>query len=252
MRAISQEQFAALEAVHGVGMVVPVSVGEDDLVFRRPTELDIDILLEAKGRGEHNYLEECAASCLLAPEAPRAGVSVAANGALPKEEQDALIEEKGRLRALWQSAPLLRDMISMGYAELCGWGMAYESAPLGGGRYRVLARAGKHAAMDPELSVEIMARVFTPHEYAEWRKLSQTQPEGCAERFAWRNLVEGTAACGRSREEIARTYPFLVLGLGQSSLPALGSEGRAVRPKKFAAGAAQPPGDSTKKPSQGT
>lgn len=252
MREITAEQYAALEQVHGKDMVVLLTVGEDDVAFRRPTELDVDILLEAKGRGEHSYLEECAAGCLLSPEAPRAGVSVEANQRLPEAEQGALVTEKQRLRALWKSAPLLRDSVPMAWAELCGWGMSYEAKPLGGGRYRITARPNAHSAMDSEALVELTARVFSPHEYSEWRKKSQTEPEGHAERYAWRTLVEGPAGDGRSREEIARVHPFLPLGLGQATLPALGSEGRAVRPKKFGAGQAPQPGSTTSTPPQAT
>lgn len=252
MREITAEQFAALEQVHGKDMVVLLTVGEDDYAFKRPAEVDIDLLLEAKGRGEHNYLEECAAGCLLSPDAPRAGVSVEANKQLPEVERGALITEKQRLRALWMSAPLLRDSVPMAWADLCGWGLSYDAKPLGGGRYGVTARPGKHSSMDPAILVELTARVFSPHEYAEWRKKSQTEPEGHAERYAWRTLVEGAAGDGRSRDEIARTQPFLVLGLGQSTLPALGSEGRAVRPKKFGAGRAPQPGSTTSTPPQET
>lgn len=252
MRTITEEQFSALEAVHGKGMVVPISVGEDDLVFRRPTELDIDILLEAKSRGEHSHLEEAAMACLLCPDAPRAGVSIEQNKSLPEAEQNLLIEEKQRLRALWNAAPLLRDSVSMGWAELCGWGLGYDAKPLGGGRYTITARAGKAASMDSGVSIDLTATVFTSLDYSAWRKKSQTEPEGSAERFAWRTLVENTAADGRGRDEIARTYPFLVLGLGQSLLPALGTEGRSVRPKKFGGGQTLPPGPTTSRQPRAT
>ena len=247
MRVISQEQFAALEAVHGVGMVVPVSVGEDDLVFRRPTDLDLDILLEQKDRGEHSYLEECCKHCILSPEAPRAGVSPAQDKLLTPEEQAEIVEERQRLSGLWQAAPLLRDSVSLSWAELCGWGLSYDATPTGGGQYQVSVRAGTHCRMDPEVAIDLVARVFTALEYSEWRKHKQTDHEGVGERYAWNVLIQSA-----NKNEVAGIYPFVVLGAGGSVLPGLGSEGKLVRPKKFGSGQTPLPGSTTSTQSKAT
>ena len=240
MRKITQEQFSELEKVHGAGMVIPMEVGEDDFVFKRPTDLDLDLLLEQKDRGEHGYLEECCRHCILAPDAPRAGASTAQDKLLTPEEQAEIVAERQRLSGLWQAAPLLRDSVSLSWAELCGWGLSYDAAPTGGGQYQVSVRAGTHCRMDPELAIDLTARVFAPAEYSEWRKRKQASPEGVAERYAWDVLVQSA-----NKNEVARLYPFVVLGAGGSVLPGLGSEGKRVTPKKFGAGQAPLLGSST-------
>lgn len=246
MRKITEQQFAELEKVHGAGMVIPMEIGEDDFVFRRPTELDLDILLEQKDRGEHSYLEECCKHCILAPDAPRAGVDTAQDKLLTPEEQAEIVAERQRLSGLWKAAPLLRDSVSLSWAELCGWGMSYDATPAGGGQYHVAVRAGTHCRMEPDAALDLTARVFSPLEYSEWRKRKQASPEGVAERYAWDTLVQSG-----NKNDIARTYPFVVLGAGGSVLPGLGSEGKTVRPKKFGSGLSPLPGSTTSTQSKG-
>lgn len=235
---VTQEQLDTLEKVHG--SVIPLSVGDADFVFRRPSDLNVDIALEAKGRGDLNFHEEMAVCCLLCPEAPEMGISVEQNTARPKDEQDALKETKLRLRALWQRAPFLRDWLSLTFAEHCGWGAVYESAPVGPGLYRVTARARPDGIPAEDFPpIVINARVFSREEYSEYRRRSQLEPEGSAERYAWRVLVDAP-----NKAELARQYPYLVVGIGKSVLPTLGSEGIKVGKKKFAGGPPNSPGES--------
>jgi hypothetical protein len=245
-REITAEQFAALEEVHGQGMVVTLSVGEDDFAFRRPGENDVDLVLAGKAEVLLSYHEECAIRCLLAPEAPKVKNLPEEDVERPAAERQLLVAEKERMRALWAQAPFLRDAVGVGFAELCGWGLELASAPLGGGRYRITARTPARATVDGQIEVELTARVFTGAEYSEFRKRAMTSPEGVAERYAWKTLVSSG-----NKEEVARRYPYLVISVGQL-LQTLGSEGKAVRPKAFGAGRAPQPGSSTESPATET
>lgn len=245
-REITAAQFAALEEVHGAGMVVTLSVGDVDFAFRRPSEHDVDLALASKAEGLLSFHEECAVRCLLAPDAPKVKNIPEEDAERPSAERQLLVQEKEHMRALWKAAPVLRDAVGVGFAEMCGWNLELAPAPLGGGRYRVTARTSARSTILSGIDVELTARVFKESEYSEFRKRSLTAPEGVAERYAWRTLVDS-----ENKGEVERRYPYLVIAVGQL-LQTLGSEGKAVRPKAFGAGRAPQPGSSTGSPEKET
>lgn len=234
MREITEQQYRDLEAHHGQGMVVVMYCGDDEFAFRRPAQLDVDLVLADKAAGRFTFHEDCAIRCLLSPEAPAAGGPVA-DKVVPTE----LVAERLRMRALWKEAPLTRDTLTMGLAERCGWHPTIDATALGGGRYRITAKSAGSAITERDIDISFEARILAPEEYTELRMRQQTMPEGAAERYAWAKQVDASV-----RDALARLYPYLVIGVG-NVLQTLGSEGRTVRVKKFGGGQAGQPGSTT-------
>jgi hypothetical protein len=234
---ITQEQVKQLEQYHGAGMVFVLCAGDDEFAFRRPSELDVDLALADRGAGKFTHHEECAIRCLLTVDAPAAGGAVVEKIVAPE-----LVAERLRLRALWKSAPFTRDSIGVGFAEVAGWNMECDAQAIGGGRYKITARSAENSASGADLAIELTARILAPDEYSEQRKRGQTMPEGAAERYCYSKQVDSL-----NRDDVARLHPYLVIALGKTILPTLGSEGRSVRVKKFGAGQPPAPGSTSEK-----
>lgn len=244
-REITEQQFKGLEQHHGEGMVLVLTDGVDEYAFRRPSDHDVDLALDAKEQGRLNFHEECALRCVLSPAAPAAGKSAQPkqkghpDDLLPAEDRAAIIAERERLQALWVEAPFMRDWIGVGLSQFAGWSCSFAAEPIGGGRYAIAVRGADRAPEGAEISLTLTARRFTPAEYAEHRKRSMTMEEGAAERYAWRTLIDSA-----NKDEVARLYPYLVISIGVT-LQSLGSEGRRLAAKKFLPGSPQAPGSTT-------
>lgn len=244
-REITEQQFKGLEKHHGEGMVLVLTDGVDEYAFRRPSEHDVDLALDEKERGLFDYHEKCAVRCVLTPAAPAAGKSAQPkqkghpDDLLSAEDRAVIIAERERLQALWVEAPFMRDWIGLGLSQFAGWGCSFSSEATGGGRYSITVGSSDKVPDGAEISLKLTARRFTPAEYAEHRKRSMTMEEGAAERYAWRTLIDSP-----NRDEVARLYPYLVIGIG-ATLQSLGSEGRRLAAKKFPPGSPQAPGSST-------
>lgn len=232
---ITAEQVTQLEQHHGEGMVFVLCAGDDEFAFRRPSELDVDLALADMGAGKFTHHEECAIRCLLTHAAPAAGGAVV-DKIVPPE----LVAERMRLRALWKAAPFTRDSIGVGFAEVGGWNLECDAQAIGGGRYKIIARTPENSPSGAGLAIELTARILAPEEYSEQRKRGQTMPEGAAERYCYAKQVDSP-----NRDEVARLHPYLVIALGKTILPTLGSEGRSVRVKKFEAGQRPAPGSTS-------
>jgi hypothetical protein len=246
MREISEEQVQQLEKFHGSGMVVVLSVGDDDFAFRRLRQVDVDLVLEGLAAQQYAAHEQMAVNSALCVEAPAAGQSPELDKTLPKEQQEAIVSERMRLAGLFSQANLLRDWVGMGLAQACGFGAQVQCDPQPGDVYKITASSAsdeKSVAGDT-WTLSVSARKLTAKEYAEVRRLRMVGSEGASERYAWKQAVSGP-----NKDEVARLYPYAVIGIGRS-IDTLGAEGfgKGVRVKKFKAGSQDPPGTSGEQP----
>lgn len=217
---VSEEQIQALEVVHGSGMVVVLSVGEDEFAFRRPNEADVDFLLDAKEREDMRFLEDALVWCALCPDEPGAVTG----------KSDKLAAVKKELAALFAATPLLKDRVPLAWASECGWGAVLETERLSDSIHRLTARAKlfDNQAAEPQTilgcspwRVEVQATVLTVAQYDKLRKLD-LQQGNASDRFAWKEAV-----CGEGKAEIERLYPFLPVSMG-SLIRGLGAQSLAA------------------------
>jgi len=238
---ITQEQYAELEAVHGAGMVLVLSVGDDEFAFRRPSDTDVEFAMDERARGIGEWMEHALISCALCPEVPTA------NRAPEKDVKPTscpeLVAVREQIQAIWKDAPFCRDSVPLVWAQSCGWGQDIAQQSLGGGKYALTVSSDTKLGAEP-WSYKASAKVLSGTQYERLRKLSLSEGTA-ADKFAFNSSI--LSFDGIDREEFAKRYPFAVLGLGQLAR-ALGSENRAVSVKKFSSGAALPPGDSTTTP----
>ena len=242
---ITLEQLQELEQYHGKGVVV-LSVGDDDFAFRRPTETEVSYSLGEQSAGAVRFLENLALRCVVSSAAPRAGQPTK-NGAdgkplpdgLSGDEKAALVEEKGRLEALWLEAQEFRDSIPALFSLSCGGNPDVQSSTAGADRHTVVVSS--NPAVKDEIepwTFSILARRPSPTHFDEYRKREALGGEGDSQRYLWDKLVESP-----DKAELARLYPFAVVAAGRE-LARLGVNGRSVRVKKFGSGQAPEPGSS--------
>lgn len=245
MSEITQEQFVALEAAHGAGMVLVLSVGEDEFAFRRPSDADVEFAMDERDRGVLEWMEHALISCALCPATPHANAIPANKEDKPKITPE-LVAVRQRIQAIWAESPFCRDSVPLVWAQSCGWGQEIAQKALGGGKYELTVFSNAKMGAE-EWSYKAAAMVLSGAQYEKLRKLGLAEGTA-ADRFAFTAAIGSFS--GIDREEFARRYPFAVLGLGQLAR-ALGSESRAVSVKKYNAGSAQQPGISTSTPANG-
>lgn len=234
---ITQEQFSALEASHGIGMVLVLFVGNDEFAFRRPSDADVEFAMDERARGVGEWMEHALIGCVLCPEVPTA------NQADNKTSCPELVSVREQIQAIWKEAPFCRDSVPLVWAQSCGWGQDIAQQPLGGGKYALTVSSDTKLGAEP-WSYKASAKVLSGTQYERLRKLSLSEGNA-ADKFAFNGAI--LSLDGIDREEFAKRYPFAVLGLGQLAR-ALGSENRAVSVKKFSSGSVPQPGDSTTTP----
>lgn len=238
-RDITQEQVELLEQHHGKGMVVVLSVGDTDFAFRRLSALDADLLMDALSRNQFSAHEEAAVRCVLSADAPEAGKGPDEDKKLPEAKRKALIGERDQLTSLFSEAQLLRDWIGMALSQHCGFGARVSVEALGSGRYRLRVGAPEVDNLaGAEFSIELEARAMDGREYGTYREREMLGAEGAAERYAFDKLVQSA-----NKADFERLYPLGVIGVGRI-LKTLGTQGKAVRVKKFGAGSPKEPGSS--------
>lgn len=234
---ITQEQFSALEASHGIGMVLVLCVGNDEFAFRRPSDADVEFAMDERARGVGEWMEHALIGCVLCPEVPTA------NQVDNKTSCPELVAVREQIQAIWKEAPFCRDSVPLVWAQSCGWGQDIAQQPLGGGKYALTVSSDAKLGAEP-WSYKASAKVLSGTQYERLRKLSLSEGNA-ADKFAFNGAI--LSLDGIDREEFAKRYPFAVLGLGQLAR-ALGSENRAVSVKKFSSGSVPQPGDSTTTP----
>lgn len=227
---IGQQQYEVLERCHGKDMVIVLSVGDDDFVFRRPTEAEITYALGCEAKKMPNFLEELALGCLVC-----AGTAVEST-----EVIDALGRERARLSALWDAGQVYRDSVAYQFAASCGWGLLLDSKNIGGGRYELsLVTKPEAQKLGIELSITVTAAKPNRDVYDRFKQLEIGEDDGDAERYIWDALVDSP-----NKAEVSRLYPFAVIATG-GFLPTLGADKGSVRVKKFSSGPVLVPGNST-------
>lgn len=238
---ITQEQFAELESAHGAGMVLVLSVGDDEFAFRRPSEADVEFAMDERARGVGEWMEHALISCALSHDVPTV------NRAPSKDSKPVvcpeLIAVREQIQAIWKEAPFCRDWVPLAFLHSCGLVPVIDQKPLGGGRYSVTI-AGEKAMGSETWSYVAEGKVLSGNQYERLRKLSLSEGIG-GDKFAFESGILSFA--GIARDEFAKRYPFAVLALGQL-VRAFGSESRAVSVKKFSSGSAPQPGNSTDTP----
>jgi len=234
---ITQEQFSALEASHGIGMVLVLSAGNDEFAFRRPSDADVEFAMDERARGVGEWMEHALIGCVLCPEVPTA------NQADNKTSCPELVAVREQIQAIWKEAPFCRDSVPLVWAQSCGWGQDIAQQSLGGGKYTLTVSSDTKLGAEP-WSYKASAKVLSGTQYERLRKLSLSEGNA-ADKFAFNGAI--LSLDGIDREEFVKRYQFAVLGLGQLAR-ALGSENRAVSVKKFSSGSAPPLGGSTTTP----
>jgi len=238
---ITQEQFAALEAVHGTGMVLVLSVGDDEFAFRRPSDADVEFAMDERARGIGEWMEHALIGCVLCPEVPTAN-EAPVKGVKPSVCSE-LVAVREQIQAIWKDAPFCRDSVPLVWAQSCGWGQEITQQSLGGGKYELIVSSDTKMGAEA-WSYKASAKVLTGAQYERLRKLGLS--DGIADdKYAFASSVVSFE--GIDRDEFVKRYPFAVLGIGKLAR-ALGSENRAVSVKKFSSGSAPQPGSSTDTP----
>lgn len=232
---ITQEAYAELERSHGVGNVIVLTVADEDFAFRRPSRVDVELTLEARDRKEGAMLEQCAIRCLLAPAAPSANVAEA------KEVGPEIVAERERLAGMFARSQFYRDWVGTEFVTHCGWLWQADCETAAGGLYEIKCRPSEKSTCDE--SATLTARRLTAQEYATYRR-KNILGESDASRFVFNACI--TSA---NKTEVATRYPFLVEDIC-TALVSLGSEGGAVRAKKFKPSETAP-GTSTAPPAGG-
>lgn len=257
MSEITKEQFDALEAIHGKNHVLILSIGEDEFAFRRPSEVDVDFALNEQERGGVEWMENALIGCVLCPSVPTANKAKKEKSE-PTGPCPELAAIRAQIHAIWASAPLCRDTLPLAWFQSCGWNQSLASKPIGQGKYDVRSASNTDLGAE-EWAYSLTVRILTSAEYNHLRKL-QLQEGVSAERFAFSKCVTLIRPVLSSDPEVlgdalapsdfAALYPAAVIGIGRL-VRSLGAESRSVSVKKFGAGSAQQPTNSTEKHPEG-